>query len=170
MKDLEDYLSISHQANQMIFLDPCAGGDAKHSMSYPEFINNELIGTSEGLIDTMDIRDDSLAEIKADFLAYDFKQEYDIIITNPPFNLAQEIIQKALTVVQDGGYVIMLLRLNFFGSKARKNFWEKQMPVYAYVHNRRMSFTDDGKTDSIEYMHCVWQRGNYPRHTKIRVI
>jgi hypothetical protein len=45
----------------------------------------------------------------------------------------------------------MLLRLNFFGSKDRKPFWEEHMPEYCFVHHRRMSFIDKGGTDSIEY-------------------
>ena len=165
MQEIEDFLSVGHQVNEMLFLDPCAGGDAKHPMSYAKFIEEELGGD----VTTVDIREDSLAGVKADFLTCPLP-EYDIVITNPPFNIAQQIIEKALEVVQDEGYVIMLLRLNFFGSKARKPFWEKQLPVHAYVHHRRMSFTDDGKTDSIEYMHAVWQKGNYPKHTKLRII
>lgn len=166
MQDVEDFLSVGHQVNEMLFLDPCAGGDEKHLMSYPKFITEELGADCA----TVDIREDSLAEVKADFLQLPLPDCYNIVITNPPFNKAQEIIMKALQVVQDGGYVIMLLRLNFFGSKARKEFWDKQLPVYAYIHHRRMSFTDDGKTDSIEYMHAVWQKGNYPTHTKIKII
>lgn len=44
------------------------------------------------------------------------------------------------------------------------------MPVTAYVHNRRMSFTDDGKTDSIEYMHAVWKKGEKPEYTRLKII
>lgn len=82
----------------------------------------------------------------------------------------KQIIEKALEDVNDNGYVVMLLRLNFFGSNQRKPFWDKQLPVWAYVHHRRFSFTDDGKTDSIEYMHAVWQKGNCPSFTMLKVI
>jgi len=149
-----------------VWLDPCAGGDKNHHMSYPEFISNELgIKTK-----TIDIREDSLAEIKADFLEMKFQNKYDVVITNPPFNKAVEIIEKALDVCKDGGYVVMLLRLNFFGGKLRQEFWDKQMPTNAYIHRRRMSFLDNGGTDSIEYMHAVWKKGEYPKFTKIRII
>ena len=94
----------------------------------------------------------------------------DIIITNPPFYLAKDIIDKALRDVREGGYVAMLLRLNFFGSKDRFPFFQKQMPTWAYVHHRRFSFTDDGKTDSIEYCHMVWKKGDQPKFTKLDVI
>jgi hypothetical protein len=151
-----------------LILDPCAGGDANHPMSYPVAL--QQIGINPDNIITIDIRQDSRADIKEDYLEIDCPGDFDVIITNPPFNLAREIIEKALNDVNDGGFVIMLLRLNFFGGKLRKDMWDRQMPKYAFVHNRRMSFTDDGKTDSIEYMHAVWQKGHYPEFTQLKVI
>jgi len=150
-------------------LDPCAGGDNSHLMSYPEALK-QVFPTVD--VCTIDIRLDSLAEIKTDYLNYDFQdmQRPCIIITNPPFNIAQQVIEKALLDVVKGGYIIMLLRLNFFGSKGRFDFWKKQMPVLSYVHSQRMSFTDNKKTDSIEYMHCIWQQGVYPEFVKVKVI
>ena len=149
-------------------LDPCAGGDSKHKMSYPEALMN--IGINRNNIITVDIRKDSRAEIREDYLSIDCHGDFTTIITNPPFNIAREIIEKALNDVKEGGWVIMLLRLNFFGGKLRKDMWDKQMPKYAFIHSKRMSFTDDGKTDSIEYMHCIWQKGYYPDFTQIKVI
>ena len=72
--------------------------------------------------------------------------------------------------VADGGYVAMLLRLNFWGSKARQDFFKNNMPKYCYIHPRRMSFTEDGKTDSIEYAHFVWQKGNNPTFCKTSLL
>jgi len=153
--------------DRMFWCDPCAGGDAVHPMAYPSVIEEEF-GTD---VVTLDIREDSLAEVKADYLSFVMLDpKPDIIITNPPFYLAKEIIQKSLLDVSDGGYVIMLLRLNFFGSKDRKQFLQNTMPKYAYVHSRRMSFTDDGKTDSIEYMHAVWKKGHNPEFTQLKII
>jgi type I restriction-modification system DNA methylase subunit len=71
-------------------LDPCAGGDINHSMSYPEAFKQIEIHN----IDTIDIRNDSLAEIKTDYLTYDYKNKYDVIITNPPFAIAKDIITR----------------------------------------------------------------------------
>ena len=47
----------------------------------------------------------------------------DIIITNPPFSHAVRIIKRALKYVDGQGFVIMLLRLNFFGSQEREKFF-----------------------------------------------
>lgn len=164
----DDMLSVGTNPELAKWLDPCAGGDKTHLMSYPEVIKKEF---NPEIIKTLDIREDSLAEKKGDYLTTKIKENYyDVIITNPPFNIAREIIEKALEDVKENGYVVMLLRLNFFGSNQRFDFWEKQLPTWAYVHHRRMSFTDDGKTDSIEYMHAVWQKGANPAFTMLKVI
>lgn len=146
-------------------LDPCAGGDSLHEMSYPKALSPYIHN-----IDTIDIRDDSLADIKGSYLDIDCKNKYDVIITNPPFNISLDIIKKALDDVKDNGYVIMLLRLNYFGSKARKPFWEDIMAKYTFVHSKRIGFTDNGKTDSIEYMHLVFQKGYNENCTRLYII
>lgn len=150
-----------------IFLDPSAGGDNKHSMSYPDVIK-EVIGTSN--IRTMDIRPDSKAEIIIDYLQYQLEYKPDIIITNPPFFLAQEFITKALNDVVNDGYVVMLLRLNFLESKTRKKFFENNMPERIYAHSARMSFVDSGKTDSVAYAHFVWRKGRKLTESKLKII
>jgi len=136
-------------------------------MSYPTALHDECNAVN---IETIDIREDSLAETKMDYLEYQADKKPDVIITNPPFKDALNIIKKALDDVKDGGWVIMLLRLNFFGSKQRKTFWDEFMPKYAFVHHKRIGFTENGGTDSIEYIHCCWQKGNYPKFCELKVI
>jgi len=149
------------------YLDPCAGGDEKNEMSYPKVIQS--LGVHKEFIKTVDIRENSKAEIKADFLQCSWSERYNVVITNPPFNIAEDIIKKSFEFVEDGGYVIMLLRLNFFGSKKRKEFWQNNMPILTFVHRERISFTN-GQTDSIEYMHCVWKKGVTQNFTKLSII
>lgn len=153
-------------------LDPCAGGDDMNPPSYPMALKDKAITN----LHTIDIREDSMAEEIGDYLALNIEEtlpeQPSVIITNPPFSLSEPIVKKALEDVKPGGFVIMLLRLNFFGGKARNErfFPEVGLPKYAFVHHRRMSFTPDGKTDSIEYAHFVWQRGYDEDSTKLIVI
>lgn len=154
--------------SELKWLDPCCGGDDNNDASYLEVIKNyyepkHLLG--------VDIREDSKANIIGNFLEMSKEDvgERDIIISNPPFNLATEFIKKGLELVNDGGYVVMLLRLNFFGSKKRKKLWEQNMAKYCFVHHKRISFTK-GKTDSIEYAHFVWKKGENPEFSKTFVI
>jgi hypothetical protein len=148
-------------------LDPCAGGDNENQMSYPAALIESGYNGKE--IFTIDIREDSLAEIKEDYLDQP-PGDFEIIITNPPFLIAIDVIEKALRDVKENGFVIMLLRLNFLGSKQRKAFWEEHPAKYIFVHHKRMSFRADNKTDSIEYAHFVWQKGHRPEYAKIKII
>lgn len=158
------------------FLDPCAGGHAGYAMAYPTALINA--GVNHTSITTVDIRNDSPADYKGtDFLSWKPSVKYDVIITNPPFVHALPIIQRALTMVDDNGFVIMLLRLNFFGSQDRYDFWQTCRPAYAFVHSKRINFREAMQVgskvqqDSVEYMHCVWMGAAHsPAWTQLRVI
>ena len=190
---LERFTNIANiKWDKLNILDPCAGGNAEipeyeleHPMSYPTAIR-ELYGDLN--IDTYDIRKDSYAEHKEDYLKIDLMYKPDIIITNPPFALSQDIIKKALDDVADNGYVIMLLRLNFFGGENKQPLFSNHMPEYTFIHHKRISFTEahnketgklvykkdgvakNGGTDSIEYCHMVWRKGYNPEYTKTYLI
>lgn len=148
-------------------LDPCAGGDGYVDMSYPKALKE--FGILDDHITTVDWRDDSRAKIKQNYLLVPFENKFDLTITNPPFDQAIQIIRKALSDTAIDGYVIMLLRLNFFGSASRFQFWKDNMPEYTVVHHSRISFTG-GTTDSIEYMHAIWKVGFHPEFTKLKIV
>lgn len=78
----------------------------------------------------------------------------DLIITNPPFSLAKEFIEKAIT---EANTVIMLLRINFLGAQKRYTWWVENEPSTLYVLSKRPSFTGTG-TDSTEYAWYVWDK------------
>lgn len=162
-----NYVENIFQKPNTLILDCCAGGDQKHDMSYPKAIKY-LYPDSD--IKTIDVREDSKAEIIENYLNYNLEFSPDIIITNPPFNIAMDIIQKSLNDVKTGGYVIMLLRLNFFGSIQRFEFFKNNLPKYCFVHHKRISFLEKGGSDSIEYCHMVWRKGDNVDFTKLKVI
>jgi len=156
--------------NNKIILDPCAGGDEDNTMSYPEAIR-KWEHKQPPAIFTYDIRPDSRAANIQDFLTAEITCDFfDVIITNPPFNIALDVIKKSLDLIKDDGIVIMLLRLNFFGSQVRSSWFQKFMPVWCYIHSKRMKFSTGSGTDSIEYMHAVWIKNSYPKFTKMRII
>lgn len=150
-------------------LDPSCGGDEINEMSYPMVLQPTL----DYPIYTMDIRKDSKALDIGNYLLSDLRWKPKLIITNPPFNLAMEFIQKAIDDIDidDDGYVIMLLRLNFFGSLKRYKFLKNNMPIETWVHSKRMGFIpNSSKTDSIEYAHFVWRKSNPDGFSKTFVI
>jgi hypothetical protein len=149
--------------DQIIHLEPTP-------MSYPTALQQLFPNLR---LSTIDIREDSPADDHGNFLDFCYAHDDarpDIIIFNPPFSLAIEFIQHALKTVKPGGFVVALLRLNFFGSKGRKPFFDKTMPMAHYIHHERMGFTPDGGQDSIEYMHAVWQQGWHTGSSIARVI
>ena len=81
----------------------------------------------------------------------------DVIITNPPFSLAMEFLNKSLAVTTEKGIVIMLLRLGFMASKKRYEFMKENPPTDLYILHKRPSFTGKG-TDSQEYAWCIWDK------------
>lgn len=187
VKDIKIFLEAFDKVenidwNNIHIVDPAAGGNEsftyeldnntiktieEHCMSYPVAIE-ELFGKCN--INTFDIRENSFAEHKVDYFNTKLDYQPDMIITNPPFKQGITMINKALNDVKDNGFVIMLLRLNFFGSDSRFDFFKENMPKYCFVHHKRISFTDDKKTDSIEYCHMVWQKGYKTDRTQLFVI
>lgn len=105
----------------------------------------------------------------ADFLTLNPKHigDIDVVITNPPFSLAMEFLQKSLEIVKDDGKVIFLLRLGFLASRKRFGFMRENPPTEMYVLNQRPSFTGKG-TDAQEYAWFVWDKAK--KKQKIQVI
>ena len=153
--------------NQLIY-DPCSGGDVNNDMSYPAALSQWACNST---VVTSDIREDSPAEYHIDYLNDDFVcVEPDVIISNPPFKDSLEFVERALENVREGGLVIFLLRLSFLESLKRKDFLQANMPEKIFVHAKRMSFTEDGKTDSVAYAHFVWRKGYHPEYSLVKVI
>lgn len=168
-------------------LDPCAGGIMREGktivpMSYPEALHCCPDIFPDAHLSTVDIRPDSCAETVGDWITRPAPRlAPDLIISNPPFYLAVPFIRHALYQVADGGFVVFLLRLNFFGGQERRKLFHAGfgMPKACYVHAERMKFLQwktelpakqRNATDSIEYAHFVWQKGCNPRFTQLRVI
>lgn len=78
----------------------------------------------------------------------------DVIITNPPYSLAQEFLDKSLC---EAPFVAYLLRLNFLGSQKRRAWWQGRLPTHLYALSRRPRFTGKG-TDATDYGWFVWDR------------
>lgn len=151
--------------NGYVILDPCAGGDELHEMSYPSVLKEYDLPCP---ILTVDYRQNSKAMYKEDFLKFKTANDVRMIISNPPFCDALKFIKHSLTISKV--YVVFLLRLNFFGSQERSEWFKAHMPILTYVHSKRMKFTNNKGTDSIEYMHCVWKVDDYQKFTKLRII
>ena len=86
--------------------------------------------------------------------------DYNLIVGNPPFSLAEEFIRKSVKSLLDGGYVMFLLRLSFLESQKRGlGLYKEFMPWQVITSSRRPSFTGNGRTDSDGYGIFIWKKG-----------
>lgn len=82
------------------------------------------------------------------------------VFGNPPFSIAQEIIEALLAAMQDGARLTFLLRLAFLASKRRAPLYTRTSGFEAlHVLPRRPSFTPDGGTDKYDYGWFTWRKG-----------
>ena len=84
------------------------------------------------------------------------------IVTNPPFKYAAQFVVKALSLVPDGEYVCMFLRIQFLESAERKSLFETMPPKYVYVASKRLQCGINGKfggSSAACYAWFVWQKG-----------
>jgi hypothetical protein len=124
-------------------LEPCAGNGAivkeirkKHKDNFITAIEireserNNLIDAGANRILVEDF-------FKCERISFNY---LDIIISNPPYGLAQEIIDHSFEIVGPNTDIVMLLRLNFLGSQERKDFWNKHPVRQLYPLSKRPSF------------------------------
>lgn len=95
------------------------------------------------------------------------------IITNPPYNKAQEFVEHALEIAQDGVKIAMFLKLTFLEGKKRKRLFESSPPRTVYVLSSRLDCSKSGNFDdcshAVSYAWFVWEKG-YKGETTIKWI
>lgn len=85
------------------------------------------------------------------------------VVSNPPFNLAPRILPLALAHARLG--VAMFLRLSYIeptkgqGKREGRAAWLRANPPQRLINLWRMSFTADGKTDSVTCAWFIWHKG-----------
>lgn len=97
-----------------------------------------------------------------DFLTIDSHSRFDNVITNPPYKLAQEFVEKALEVADKK--VAMLLKLNFLESARRYEMFRKTPLKTVYVFSKRLNFYegklgDDKRSGVLAFAWYVWEHG-----------
>lgn len=121
-------------------LEPAAGQGhiskiLKDYYPYNEIISTDLIQREE--------RFGISIQGGIDFLTYSFNRKFDNIITNPPFNLAQEFIEKALTLSNDK--VIMFAKIQLLEGSKRRELFDSSPLKYIYVFTKRVNPLRNGE-------------------------
>lgn len=94
-----------------------------------------------------DLIDRGYGQGGVNFLTHDYGRTFNTVITNPPFSLAKEFIEKGLEIADK--YVIMLCKIQLLEGIKRKDMFLNTPLKYVYVHTTRQATWKEGKpTDS----------------------
>ncbi len=116
-----------------------------------------------GSVDAADAHRYGFAPVR-DFLTYPYEaRSHDWVITNPPFRLAEEFVERALIVARKG--VAILARTVFLESIGRyENIFSKSPPSVFAQFSERVPMVkgrvDPKATTATGYAWFVWQLGS----------
>lgn len=101
--------------------------------------------------------------LNIDFLNYNTPY-YGSIVTNPPYKYALGFTKKALSLIDEGKYVAMFLKLTFLEGKERRKFFEEYPPIRIWVSSSRLKCAMNGEFDKTGssaacYAWFIWQKG-----------
>lgn len=116
------------------FAEPCKGEASAIYRHFPE--GSEYCEIQEG----------------TDYLEHTWKEKPDCIITNPPFSLAKNFLEKSF---EEADVSIYLLKLAFLETVGRKEFNTNNPPTNLIVLSKRPSFVGGG-TDKAAYAWYVY--------------
>lgn len=144
---------------QKIYECACGRGD----------LSERLIASGRTVISS-DLYDRGYSKgfVGVDFLSLSVSPRGFSILTNPPFSKALEFVEKALDIVENGNYVIMLLRLNFLEDKKRKaELWDKAPPKLIVVNSERLLCAKNADFEGMKasggsvvaYAWYIWEKG-----------
>lgn len=144
-------LMLSMRGQSPRALEPCCGEGAisKVLQDYGYFVESHDIVFTE------------FAGEGIDYFSQSFKA--DIIVTNPPFNLSEAFIKKALL---EADVVCMLLKSQYWHAAKRIDLFESHRPAFVLPLTWRLDFLEheryDGKKGSptMEVAWSVWYKGS----------
>lgn len=128
-------------------IEPCAGDGDIANILRPHY----------AYVETSDI-DESRKVDKICDARYAVCLSKETVITNPPFNQAIEIVSN---FVNQGVKAAFLLRLSFLEPTEARGKWLSDNPPRGLIILPRISFTGDGKTDSVTCAWMVWNVDNF---------
>jgi hypothetical protein len=171
-RQCEDYYATSPHAVDLLLAEEdfslkvweCACGEG-HLSERMKFLGKDVYSS--------DLIDRGYGDSNIDFLNCIEETTRDII-TNPPYKLALEFVQKSLELLRCGGKVAMFLKLTFLEGKKRKQFFISNPPKVLYVSSSRIICAKNGEFDkvtssAVAYGWYVWEKG-FKGETKIKWI
>ena len=146
------------------FLEPCVGS-GHIADAVLDFFGEKMHATSLDIVDR-----GYPGTIVQDFLTWETDSRFDLIITNPPYSLASEFVEKCMMLLSKGGCLAMFLKIQFLDGQKREALFRKYPPKYIYVFRNRMATwsngrcvdPDTGKRWATTFCNAwfVWENGN----------
>jgi len=101
---------------------------------------------------------------QADFLDMANTEWNGDIITNPPYALAKEFVEKAIRIIPRGNKVAMFLKLTFLEGKQRRELFRIFPPIRVWVSSSRLACAMNGDFEKYSgsataYAWFIWQKG-----------
>lgn len=102
--------------------------------------------------------------VEKDFLSSSTGDWEGDIITNPPFAIATDFIEKALEIVPENSKIAFFLRVQFLEGVRRRKLFEHSPPVRVWVSSRTLRCAKNGDFASATgnastYCWFIWQKG-----------
>lgn len=115
-------------------------------------------------VKSTDLVDRGYGQGGVDFLSSKITEWGGAIVTNPPFSIAQEIIEKALSIIPVGQKVCMFLRVLFLEGQKRRKLFNENPPKRVWVASKRIQCAKNGAFDKVlgaaqAYAWFVWYKG-----------
>lgn len=142
-----------------VIFEPCAGNGNFIKAIRDKGYTNTIIANELREEEQENLIENGANEVYIhNFLEDKIDIEPNVIITNPPFSIAKEFIEKCRTDYPNAK-VVMLLRLAFLESKRRKEFWDRHPVNHLYVLSERPRFINN-KSDATAYAWFVWDNSD----------
>jgi len=123
------------------------------------------------LVQSTDLIDRGYGD-KLNYLTCPIKKWGGDIITNPPFKLSSEFIEKSISILNDKSKLLLLLPIRYLETKIRYYLFKRFMPKYIYVYSYRIKIGKAGNfagDNAVAYCWLIWEKG-YQGDPQIRFI
>lgn len=97
---------------------------------------SEVLKANGYEVKSTDLVDRGYGTGDVDFL-YEYEKWDGDILTNPPYGIAQKIVEHALDLILEGNKVVMFLKLTFLEGKSRRKMFDENPPKNIYVFSER---------------------------------
>lgn len=158
-------LLAKYDFNGTTMLEPCVG------MGHIAYTVSAIYHHSKNIeVTALDIVDRGYPDtIVQNFLTWETDKKFEMIISNPPYSLGKEFIEKGMELLTENGQMAMFLKIQFLEGAKRKELFEKYPPKYIYVFRNRMAtfnngepLDPNGKKWATTMCHAwfVWEKGS----------